>query len=796
MPRCFTPVPGNWHQPAPIIMSTATDSLLHKSWAKHATRLSFASFLEYAHQEAEKRQGMKSVIFRHIYSKLSRIPVFNKPITDLSELKGYEEELEQIASTVFPLADMEENSLCALSVPLSPKFFYLSDALKRLLPHTAIQPEKMVAGLDLSSLELRRDEVLYQKILEQYYQLRTTQLVEMVFPFFDNKIGITRYFRIIPDMRFTTIRYNGILPACDENRLLDETTGKVNIAYLRENMPLENLEAEGFAIIRIREVTSLQAVELIKNTLLNIDYLSSHQVYDNISESLHTILCNTNLDIGLLPVLRLNERFVVDNRLARYSILARHGIVAEKDAGSKYSSFIPFYAARPFPIVVEDMRMVNREGMEALLKAAGINSYMALPIRHQNKLVGALELGSVEPKSISPMQIAQLQDVIPLLGQLFDQYVKDYEAQITRVIKEKFTSLQPAVEWRFREAAWKYLNDSANEPDAQIEKLSFEEVYPFYGAIDIRDSSVKRLEALQADTKVHLDILLDLFDSLSSQLNLALIDELQFKANRWKTVLQKTLLAEEEVLVNVFLDNEVRDFLWHFRQHHNQVVQDLVANYFECLDYESGCIFANRRRFEAAMQDINNMVLGYLDKEKQVLQQSFPLYFEQYRTDGVEYNIYTGQSLSPDIPFDQLYLRNLRLWQLNSMVHLAREARKMQEGKVFPLETTQLILAHHLPIAITFRRDERRFDVEGASNIRYEVMKKRLDKVLVNETGERLTQPGKIAIVYSNAREADEYGKFVHYLIDKGLLKGELEYLGLEETQGFLGLKALRVSIA
>jgi len=195
------------------------------------------------------------------------------------------------------------------------------------------------------------------------------------------------------------------------------------------------------------------------------------------------------------------------------------------------------------------------------------------------------------------------------------------------------------------------------------------------------------------------------------------------------------------------------------------------------------------------MQGLNNMVQTYLENEKLVLQQSFPLYFEQYRTDGVEYNIYTGQSLSPDIPFDQLYLRNLRLWQLNSMVHLAREVKAMQQQIEIPLETTQLILAHHLPIAITFRRDERRFDVEGDYNIRYEMMKKRIDKVLIKGTGERLTQPQRIAIVYTNAKESDEYIKYIHYLQDKGLLAPELENLDLEATQGILGLRALRVTV-
>ena len=81
-----------------------------------------------------------------------------------------------------------------------------------------------------------------------------------------------------------------------------------------------------------------------------------------------------------------------------------------------------------------------------------------------------------------------------------------------------------------------------------------------------------------------------------------------------------------------------------------------------------------------------------------------------------------------------------------------------------PLETTNLILVQHAPLSIRFRFDEKRFDVDGAYNIRYEIMKKRIDKAVLRGTTERLTQPGKIAIVYSQGSEAAEYRDYIDYL--------------------------------
>src|SRR5215470_12442248 len=98
------------------------------------------------------------------------------------------------------------------------------------------------------------------------------------------------------------------------------------------------------------------------------------------------------------------------------------------------------------------------------------------------------------------------------------------------------------------------------------------------------------------------------------------------------------------------------------------------------------------------------------------------------------------------------------------MAEAARITHLLLPSLKVPLQTTQLILIHSQSISISFRKDERRFDVEGSYNIRYEVIKKRLDKVCIKNTGERLTQTGKIAIVYSNQKEVQEYQQYIEFL--------------------------------
>jgi hypothetical protein len=154
-----------------------------------------------------------------------------------------------------------------------------------------------------------------------------------------------------------------------------------------------------------------------------------------------------------------------------------------------------------------------------------------------------------------------------------------------------------------------------------------------------------------------------------------------------------------------------------------------------------------------------------------------------------------GQSITPRKKFDEIYLRNMKMWQLTVLTKAARITHLLENELSHPLRTTQLILAHSQSLSISFRTEERKFDVDGAYNTRYEIVKKRIDKVRIKETNERLTQPGKIAIVYSQPRDAAEYTEYIEFLQSQNLLKPGIEKHDLEELQGVIGLKALRVEV-
>ena len=126
---------------------------------------------------------------------------------------------------------------------------------------------------------------------------------------------------------------------------------------------------------------------------------------------------------------------------------------------------------------------------------------------------------------------------------------------------------------------------------------------------------------------------------------------------------------------------------------------------------------------------------------------------------------------------------------------MARLTHRLLPQLPLPLRTTQLILVHSHPVDTPFRQDERRFDVEGSYSIRYEVLKKRIDKAHIEGTLERLTQPDTIALVYTHSAELTDYLPAIASLQDRGMLQPGIDYLDIEPLQGVTNLKALRVQV-
>ncbi|MGH2575873.1 MAG: GAF domain-containing protein, partial [Ignavibacteria bacterium] len=275
---------------------------------------------------------------------------------------------------------------------------------------------------------------------------------------------------------------------------------------------------------------------------------------------------------------------------------------------------------------------------------------------------------------------------------------------------------------------------------------------------------------------------------------LPILDELIFKINKRIKLLGSSLNSGDEANIINFLHNKIEPLFEHL-QNFSISVKNSIDEYKAAIDSKLGFLYRKRKEFEDSVALVNETISAYIDAEEEKAQKMFPHYFEKYKTDGVEHGIYIGNSLSEDGNFNLMYLKNLRLWQIMVLCGVERKVNELKDSLKTPLDTAHLILVQNTPLSIRFHYDEKKFDVDGTYNIRYEVMKKRIDKAEIRGSEERLTQPGKIAIVYSQGSEASEYKEYIEYLQSKNYLTNELEELELNDLQGVHGLKALRVTV-
>jgi hypothetical protein len=243
-----------------------------------------------------------------------------------------------------------------------------------------------------------------------------------------------------------------------------------------------------------------------------------------------------------------------------------------------------------------------------------------------------------------------------------------------------------------------------------------------------------------------------------------------------------------------FLISEIVPFFKYIRER-NETFKQLVDEYYELIDSDTGLVYKNRKDYDESVMLINKRLASVLDKKQQEAQKMYPHYFERFKTDGVEHNLYIGEAITKEKSFNKIFLKNLKLWQLQIICEMENNYYRLKDKLPVELDVASMILAFNGSLSLRFRMDEKRFDVDGTYNARYEVVKKRVDKANIKNTEERITQPGKIAIIYSQKEDEEEYLKYIHFLQHQKLLGEEIEILELEDLQGVTGLKALRVTV-
>jgi hypothetical protein len=702
--------------------------------------------------------------------------------------------VDLMMSAMFPPAFWEQEYGAAL-FPFELRAFYATSAFRRSL----MNDDGTVHGrvnLDEQRLGAAKLLLAYELILEKTYGIDLGVEVPIIFTSVDPTTALERHFQLQFDSRFVEVKPVGPVPPLTDAARRRLKSGNIDVDLLRELLPPEKFVLRGFMILKAVDVTDQEVLSSLKRDLIDKETIVSNARFKGLQAKLRTLFRRPGLHLGLAAV--QGDRVLVLND----GMSHEHACIFADSAHHKTSEFAGSLYERAVlqgrPLIIDDlMAWPDRTRIEDELIASGARTFVCAPLHYQDEVIGTLELISRNPGDLNATHLPKLEEVLPLFSMAVQRSVEELDTRIQALIKEKCTAIHPVVEWRFRKAVLNSIETprtSVPDAGAEMEPIVFEGVHPLYGLADIRGSSVQRSLAIQADLLTQLGLAAAVVQTAGQARSLPALDELGYRIDKYIAQIERNLNSGDEVGIIGFLRAHVES-LFGYLGEFGREVRTRIQTYQGALDARLATVYRRRQLFEESVTRIAEAISSYLDREEQAAQAMFPHYFEKQKTDGVDYQIYVGRSLVEDGRFDPICLKNLRLWQLMLTCGIAVRAHQLRNRLPVPLETTHLILVQHTPLSIRFRFDEKRFDVDGAYDIRYEIVKKRIDKAVVKGTTDRVTQPGKVAIVYSQNAEALEYRGYIEYLQSLGSLTAEVEDLDLGELQGVQGLRALRVAV-
>ncbi|WP_300672076.1 GAF domain-containing protein [Soonwooa sp.] len=723
----------------------------------------------------------------YVLNELKKNPRLADPITDRS-LSEHDFFYKQLLKDLFPPL-LTENEIKAVGIPFANFIYNPTKRFQKIIENAGEDFYLQISGFTPEQFYVLSCCV----ILDSYFKAP----FKIDFPFIydiPSKEGYLNHYRILTNADFLEIiplENSKILSAEEIEELVDNYD---NIELWKEKFPPKSWKIKGFGIINMYDATSEIAVSNLKSQLIQAkdDYSN---IKENITSIFRSIFRIADLDLGYTAINYKENKFEITpiNTVIESKILST--IPKQFFNDKVHEALLQNAKDNRKYFAISDIDKVGQDKSEGFIisnfKKLGIKSAIFAPLYKNQKLLGIIELTSAS-KSLNSINANKMNGVIIYLEDTINQLYEYLENHVVALIQQEYTSIHPSVYWKFHDEAMKHINIGYEHPDKlPYKSITFEKLIPFYGQSDVKSSSNERNKAILKDIQINLDLLISLLMKISSEKSLTpLIEKITDKQNE----LQHGLKANTESEIQNFLQDEIYPSLNLLKFDSLQNNEEITA-YYKHLEKDSPIAYHYRKQFDDSISRINKELSNLIDKRQDEQQKRFPFYYERFKTDGVEHNFYMGASIAPWLSFDEVYLKNLRIWQLRVITESEITFRKLRETLATKLDITSLILVYSTPISIRFRMDEKRFDVDGSYNARYEMIKKRIDKSHIKDSNERLVKTGKISIVFSQEIEKIEYLEFIKILQNEGHLKDDVELLQIEDLQGIAGLQAIRVGV-
>ncbi|GEQ87225.1 hypothetical protein ULMS_27330 [Patiriisocius marinistellae] len=720
-----------------------------------------------------------------------KFPELSTGISDLSKIGNYKNQIDLVMEDMFS-SILENNEIKIATIPYNDFIFKTSERFQKIIKN---------AGPDF--------KVQLNNFTEdEYYILGCVIIMNFCYGFkadfsrplyfkIPSENGITKHYRLLYNADFVEIIKTKKAPKFVESDFEELLDNFDKIALWKEKFPPGSYIFKGFILANMFDATADVNISDFKASLIN-DKAKKEMNEDNFRGIFASVFNCPDLRIGFSEYNTEDntlDQIVENTSMSSFILCGKKSLVSE-DALCQVS-YYTLFKQNEFYTVSNASRyheLYPDNSLYRKLMDQEIESAIFAPIVDNGKLLGIMELVSPTKNALNSVNANKLRDMMPFLNEYVIQAKENVENELELIIQEECTSIHKSVHWKFRKEAKRYARSIALGNQATFREAVFDDVYPLFGQIDIKGSSEARNLAVKDDLELQLHHVEKIVRQIYVLEKLPIYEQLSYRIDSFLKDLQENFQVDSERSVLKFLKSEIIPLFKHLSKK-NETLKTLIAEYNELVESNTGFVYKHRKDYDESVMQINKRMASVIDRNQRDAQQMYPHYFERFKTDGVEHNMYIGESITKEKSFNKIYLYNLRLWQLQVMCEMENSYYKMKETLPIPLDVASMILVFNSSLALRFRMDEKRFDVDGTYNARYEVIKKRVDKANVKGTEDRITQAGKIAIIYSQKEDEKEYLKYIQFLQTKKHLDTEIEILELEDLQGVTGLKAIRVPI-
>ena len=753
--------------------------------------LSFDKYLRQYDVMATGDDPQKAAKANYILEAQAPYPELREGFTDMGLLEKHKEVIHIILQDAFSEV-LSKNEIKAASMPYYNLIFNTSKRFENILKEAGEGFEPVIR-----QREEGIDYIMASTVILSFYYGFKLDFSRPYFYDIPDVNGVMRHYRILYNADFMELYPTDLAKELTQDDVDELLENPDNLELWKEKIPPNSFISKGFVISNMFDVTSDYTISDIKSALIESDKRGNEYFMEDLQETFRSFFRSRNLRVGFAgydPKANLFKR-VHGKKMKSFLLWDKEKEVCnEALCKSSYRKLLEQNTYFAIPDVEKYNTQSNGMPPYKPLHEQGIKSAILAPIASNGELLGVLEVVSTEKNELNGVNATKLDDIMPYIVSAVVRSKIEEANLIDAVIQNECTSVHGSVYWKFREEAQQFIADQAQGKKPTFKEIVFEKVYPLYGQVDIKSSARARNEAIQRDLMIQLSEINDILEVAYKKYELPIYEELMYRVERHLDDIREVLHTNSEQALFNFVKEEVLP-VFRYLGNTDKEIGKMVGHYEGTIDERTETYYDHRRNYDESVMKINQELAEVLDSKQLDAQEMFPHYFERYKTDGVEHNMYIGASIAGDRNFDKLFLNNLRLWQLQTMCDMENRYYSLKAELPVKLDVASLILVYNTSLSIRFRMDEKRFDVDGTYNARYEIIKKRIDKSYIKGTNERVTQSGKMVIVYSQKEDEMEYLRYIRFLKSKGYFTNNIEIVELEGLQGVTGLKAIRAEI-